>query len=300
MSTHKTIVDQSQVEQFLQKHLHIPKVSTELMSDGEGSEAFAFEDRDGRPLVIRISKHGKGGFLKDQFAHTNFASDNLPIPTILDIGAMESMHYAISTRAPGKTLDKFSFHEIKSLMPKIFRLLDIIHATPPADEGYGQWNEHGRGKHSSWREEQVASMHQDDEETKGASFYDTELHDRLRDEVMKLLDYATDERKVVHGDFGFNNVVSDGKDITGVLDWEMSMYGDSLYDVAWLDFWDTKHDYQEIFKKHYAKQNELPTNYDKRILLYKLQIGLGSLGFFARSRQRDKYEFARKVIAEIR
>lgn len=300
MSTHKTIIDQYQVERFLQKHLALHNISTELMSDGESSEAFAFEDGDGRSLVIRISKHGKHGFVKDWFAHTNFVSDDLPIPTILEIGEMEEgLQYAITARALGKTLDKFSGPEIEALMPKILHTLDTIHAISPAGEGYGQWNEHGQGKYSTWREDQIASLHQDDEETKGASFYDTKLHDELRDEAMKLADYATDERKLVHGDFGFNNVVSDGKDITGVLDWEMSMYGDSLYDIAWLDFWDTNRDYQNIFKKHYKKQGRLPINYDTRVLVCKLQIGLGSLGFFARSRQRDKYEFARNVVANF-
>jgi hygromycin-B 4-O-kinase len=299
MSTYKTQINQAQVEQFLQKYLRMPKVSIEIMADGEVSEAFSFEDKDGSH-VIRISKHGTRGFLKDSFAHTHFASGDLPIPTILDIGEFgDGLHYTISTKAPGQTLDKFSSDEIETLIPKIFHVLGTIHALSPAREGYGLWDEHGNGWCGSWREEQIASLHQDDKETRAASFYNTELHNKLRNKITQLLDFCPNERQLVHGDFGFSNVVSDGKDITGVLDWEMSMYGDPLYDVAWLDFWDTKHNYHNIFKKYYEKQGDLPSNYDKRVLAYKLQIGLSSLGFFARSRQADKYVFAKRVIAGV-
>jgi hypothetical protein len=40
-------------------------------------------------------------------------------------------------------------------------------------------------------------------------------------------------------------------------------------------------------------------HFDERITCYKLLIGLSSLGFYARSRQAEKYEFAKQVTARI-
>ena len=42
---------------------------------------------------------------------------------------------------------------------------------------------------------------------------------------------------LLHGDYGFDNVLVDQGKISGVLDWANAKYGDFLYDVAWLDFW---------------------------------------------------------------
>ena len=41
------------------------------------------------------------------------------------------------------------------------------------------------------------------------------------------------------GDFGSNNVLTDGSRITGVLDWSEAMIGDGMYDVANILFWRT-------------------------------------------------------------
>ena len=49
---------------------------------------------------------------------------------------------------------------------------------------------------------------------------------------LKLIEYCPEEHKLVHGDFGSNNVLTDGQKITGVLDWDCALYGDPLFDVA--------------------------------------------------------------------
>jgi len=299
MSTNKTQIDHGAAEHFVQDRLHIPNLTLEPIADGETAQAYYFDTPEG-PRVLRVNSKDDSGFHKDRFAQTHFGSDTVPIPRIFDIGEIESgLFYAVSERAPGKTLDKFNKAEIDSLMPKIITTLDAIHAIPPIGEGYGNWDLHGKGQSSSWREQLEKDLQEDDDETTSADFYDATLTDSLRTEITGMLDGLPEERKLVHWDYGFNNTLSDGTSITGVIDWEHAAYGDFLHDVAWLDFWDEKQGYAEAFKKFYADQGRDVPRFDERLTCYKLLIGVGSLGFFARSRQLEKYENAKGIIARI-
>jgi len=296
MSTHKTKFDQPAAEIFIEDHFHAPPTELTMIADGETSQAFLFETAEGQ-RVMRVSSHSKDGFLKDQVAHEQFNSIDLPIPAVLEVGEIKSgLFFAISERAPGKPIDKFSKEEIDGLMPQIFGVLDAIHATEPFGEGYGNWDLDGKGKYTSWREALIKSADEDDEETKTAPFYNDEYSNNLQAEVLAMIDGCPEVRQLIHDDFGFNNALSDGKVITGVIDWEHAAYGDPIKDVAWLDFWDEKQGYAEAYKKHIG---EIPADFTYRLTCYKLLIGLGSLGFFARSRQEESYKYAQAIIDRI-
>lgn len=297
MSTNKTQIDHGVAEHFVQERFHVPNLELEQIEDGETAQAFYFETGEGA-RVLRINSQGDTGFHKDQFAQTHFGSVDLPIPRIFEIGEIhEGLFFAISERVPGKTLDKLSGNEINSLMPKIISTLDAIHATPPAGDGFGTWDTNGNGRSSSWREElQDQDLRPNDNETTSASFYDRNLAKSLREEVGAMLDTLPNERRLMHSDYGFNNTLSDGTNITGVIDWEHSSYGDFVRDIAWLDFWNSHQGYADAFKKFYYEQARDVSRYDERLMCYKLLIGYGALGFFAKSRQPDKYEHAKEIV----
>jgi len=299
MSTHKTQIDLATAEHFVREKFHVPSIELERVSDGETAEAFFFETQEG-PRVLRVNSKSKFGFQKDQIAQTHFASEAIPIPKIFEIGEIESgLFFAVSERAPGKTLDKFSPPEIGALMPKIVVTLDAIHSIPPMGEGYGNWDLNGKGKSPSWHKMLEEDLHLDDDETISASFYDAALAATLRKEIESMLDVVPEERKLVHWDYGFNNTLSDGNDITGVIDWEHSGYGDPLHDVAWLDFWNDKQGFAEAIRQYYVHQDRDVPHFDERLVCYKLLIGLGSLGFFAKSRQEEKYTNTKGIISRI-
>jgi hygromycin-B 4-O-kinase len=72
----------------------------------------------------------------------------------------------------------------------------------------------------------------------------------------------------VHGGYGFNNMLAENGAVTAVLDWTEAMYGDFLYDVAWLNFWDPGHDYQAIFRADYAERGFAVPDFEQRLLCY--------------------------------
>jgi hygromycin-B 4-O-kinase len=293
MSTLKTRFDQSEASAFVSDHLHIPTAELEAIANGEGSQAFFF-DAPGGEMVLRVNSSSQTGFLKDQFAEQHYGSAELPIPKIIDSGEIsEGVYFAISERSPGLPLDELPTQEIVDLVPLLIHLLDVIHKTKPVGEGYGGWDLKGDGSVSSWR--QVLENKRDDkagDDMITVDYFDPIFGDSIRDKITSLLDYCPEDRQLVHADIGFGNVIAKDGQITGVIDWEMSMYGDPLFDVAWLAYWDNRRDYKTMFREHYVSENRLPNNYDERIACYGLIIGVQSLSFFAKSEQSEKYAYA--------
>lgn len=289
MSTQKTQFGQEAATAFVTEHLHVTEPEVVPLSDGETSQAFFFEAEEGS-RVLRVSKLSEDGFRKDQLAY-RFNSPTVPVPEVFEVGTLDNgLSFAVSERAKGKTLDKLDADEVKALMPSLIETVEAIHAISPIGEGFGSWNLQGQGRSKSWREELLEhQLGNDDEETREAEFYDGALHERLRDEVRPMIDNCPEERRMVHADFGFNNALADGTKMTGVIDWEHAEYGDPIRDIAWLDFWGEKHGFADAFRDYYREQGTLPDDFDQRLVCYKLLIGVGSLGFFARSRQKQPY-----------
>lgn len=292
MSILKTKVNSKVCLNFLTKNFDPNISSLSPIKGGEMSQAFSFGVNNHK-YVIRVNKNKKS-FEKDKYACEHFASDKIPIPQIVKTGQINKDYYfAISKKANGKDLDNFGEKVIKILMPQLISILDAIHQVDIRDkENYGYWDSQGRAKFKSWKKFILARKDSDYhnwEEIFGKTFFKKEVFDRLYKEIVKLVKYIPEERQLVHGDYGFNNVISDGVEITGVADWGESMYGDFLYDVAWLGFWSSTIKYGEIFEKHYRTKGLKIPHFTERLLCYKFYLGLGSLSFFAKSNQEKSY-----------
>ena len=131
------------------------------------------------------------------------------------------------------------------------------------------------------------------------TFLEKDFWDIAYARLAELVPLCPEERSLVHGDYGFDNVLSDGAKITGVIDWGGSKYGDFLFDVAWLSFWSREIDYKNLYLEHIKKKRIHIENFSERMLCYKLFIGLGSLSFYAYSGQREKYERTKKAVGEL-
>jgi aminoglycoside phosphotransferase (APT) family kinase protein len=61
--------------------------------------------------------------------------------------------------------------------------------------------------------------------------------DRGYARLAELAEGLPDKRHIIHGDLLNRNVLVQGERITAVIDWRNALYGDRLYDAAWLIFW---------------------------------------------------------------
>ncbi len=301
MSTIKTKIDSGKVLVFLNENFAKNINSIETIVGGEISQGFFFSS-GGKDYVIRINKK-PDGFEKDRYAYKHFNSKNIPIPETLAMGKLDdTLHYSITERVRGKTMDNLDKTQTLSLVPSIIKTLDAIHNTPISNVEFGDWGNNEVAKNSSWNEHLLKFIDRnssDIEKGRCKDFLEKDIIQKLTKKYLSLLDYCPEIKHLIHADFGFSNTLADGKKVTGVIDWANSKYGDFLYDVAWLSFWEQKIDYKNIFLGHYIKNNINIDNFEERILCYKLHFGIGSLFFFAKSDQEKVYSTTREMLLEL-
>jgi hygromycin-B 4-O-kinase len=278
-------VSANEAETFLVGRFGAGLTDVEPIGGGAWSKAFAFR-RDGAPYIARFGAYPED-FAKDRLAG-RYASPDLPIPAVIEIGEAFGGFYAISERAFGDFIDHLDGERMRATLPSLFAALDAARgADLSATTGYGGWGATGDapfpswraalldvatdrpgGRGSGWRERLEASA-------TGAGRFD-EAFDRLH----TLVGFCSEERHLIHSDLLHFNVLVAGDRVSAVFDWGCSLYGDFLYDLAWFAFWSPWYpawraiDFRAEAARHFAAIGLEVPHFDERHRCCQIHIGL--------------------------
>ncbi|MFK0162562.1 phosphotransferase family protein [Rhizobium sp. NPDC090279] len=244
------------------------------VSQGEESQAFGIHV-GGESLVLRINRLAEG-FQKDVFCARRFASPALPIPEVLSIGIVGQQAYCVSRRAAGLTLQDLPAAALPGAVAPVVKVLRAMAETSLDEtQGFGRFNDRGIGEHASWRDFlAVIADHGHYDWDRVDAVIGAGWSDRHLDRLTSLVPQCPEIRRLVHGDFGSNNVLVDGAVITGVIDWSEALFGDPLYDVANIFFWRPWLACMEA-QARYFEEHEPEAMGDPLVLsCYQLRIGL--------------------------
>jgi hygromycin-B 4-O-kinase len=248
-----------------------------LISEGEESQAYRFQSGT-QTYVIRLNRAIEG-FEKDAFACRKFARPNLPIPEIIRIGQIDDHFYCISENMPGVTLQDLHPQAVPPVLGPTAEILDAI-AESNLDNmtGFGSFNARGVGSYESWRDFLTSIANPDQYDWAAVhSLVDMDIVNRFLDRLNGLAAHCPETRQLIHGDFGSNNVLTDGHRITGVIDWSEASIGDPLYDVANIFFWSTWLDCMQQQARYFETHLAGFPNLGGRLLCYQLRIGLAEI-----------------------
>lgn len=255
---------------------------------GAWSRAYAFT-LDGQPVVARFGAYASD-FAKDRIMG-GFSCRDLPIPRVLELGEAPEGHFVISERASGVMLDDLDESGMRAVLPSLLRALDAVRRIDVSGcQGFGGWGPDGHAGHPSWREALLgvagdrlpgwrAAL---ENSATGAGPYDAGFA-RLSELVADI----PDVKQVIHQDLLARNVLVQGAMLSAVLDWGNSMYGDALYDAAWLIYWWpwypawARIDIQAELHRHWAASGPLPDDLAHRLHCYQLRIGLDHMVYNA-------------------
>ncbi|HEX7993530.1 MAG TPA: phosphotransferase [Streptosporangiaceae bacterium] len=257
---------------------------------GEWSRAYAF-GLDGREHVIRFGAHVED-FRKDA-AMAEHSCAALPIPGVSEIGSAGEGYFAVSERVSGQLLDQIDGAAMGAVLPSLLATLDAIAAVDVAGgQGYGIWAPSGFAAAASWPEALLA-VSQETARVPGwrarlaASPTGAAPFDRAFARLGGLVSGLNVPRRLIHGDLLNRNVLVRDDQIAAVIDWGNALYGDALYDAAWLIYWWPWYpqwkgiDITAELRSHWAARGDQPANLDRRLTACLLHIGLDAMSYSA-------------------
>jgi aminoglycoside phosphotransferase (APT) family kinase protein len=109
--------------------------------------------------------------------------------------------------------------------------------------------------------------------------------------VFKRQSYEpTNGPRLIHNDYADWNLLTDGKTVTGILDWDECHGGDPIADLA---CWSTFYDLSRLttFLEGYTSQTTLPDDYEARFHYYRLRYTISKMALRAKRYQVDKSDF---------
>ncbi|HSI20212.1 MAG TPA: aminoglycoside phosphotransferase family protein, partial [Verrucomicrobiae bacterium] len=234
------LLETQQIEAFLSKHLGSDVQEVSPIGRGSWSQAFSFSHSD-TDFVARFGVHIED-FLKDEVA-SKFATADLPVPKVLEVGEALERYFCISERAYGEMLEGLPEDKMRETVPAVLRMLDGLRDTDVSSTaGFGLWHADGNAPQKSWAEF-LLDVDNETERVHGwhanmAQFPDVVAsYDEILGYLKSHLNQCPEIRHLLHTDLlHFNVMVGDGK-INAVVDWGNSMYGDFLYELAAFTFY---------------------------------------------------------------
>ncbi|MDQ3655614.1 MAG: aminoglycoside phosphotransferase family protein [Chloroflexota bacterium] len=286
MSTLKAVFDESGAERLL-RTLYPNVHSLTALTGGEASRAYAFSAGD-RRLVLRVNH--LFAYQRDAWASGKFEGTAVTAPQVLKIGQAGSHFWAVSEMAPGTMLSNLALCDIEPVQNDLVQILIAVHETPIPDStgGFGRIDDTGNAAAATWHEFLVGdgrygSFVDWDKALARAEASQRSLVEKSWSVADTLLEICPEERAFAHGDYNLDNILSDGRRITGVVDWSNCLYGDPVWDVAWTDLWTAELQFASAyFQLKPSQDGEL------RLLCYKLLIAAESLGFYIHTEQSEK------------
>lgn len=287
-----------------------PEARITALRHGEWSTAYSVRTADA-DLVARFSAYDED-FEKDAYA-ARYSSPTLPIPSIVEWGPALEGFYAVSKRLSGEHIDGLDEPRMRRLLPSLFGALDAMRTIDlSAASGFGGWRADGRTTHPTWRALVLGVG--TDPATRGAPGWRELLeasptgagpfeegYARLR----QLVDHCPEERHLIHDDLINFNVLAEGERITAVLDWGSSMYGDFLYDIAKLVFYQPWYtawrniDFAAEARGHYRAIGLEVPRFGERLSCYALRIGLADMAYGAFRKRWEEVAWKARRTLEI-
>jgi hygromycin-B 4-O-kinase len=208
--------------------------NVEGLEGGKHSKAFSYT-HDGHDFIIRFNVENRG-FLKDKFAFLHFG-DKIPIPKIIDLNTYEeNMYFCITEKATGETARDQYKREDFSFIPLLYDAIENIAKIGAPGTGYGYLDLDSKASYASSAEYMRSLYHTKDlfdwDLIFKISFVDKKFTDYVAERMEYFSQYTTEQRELLHGDFGADNVFAKDGAVSAIIDWEKMRCGDHFLDVG--------------------------------------------------------------------
>jgi hygromycin-B 4-O-kinase len=303
MKSVKPVIDRETVTMLLRDDLQIDFDDLQVVADGQIARTYSL-DIDGRPCVLQFTEHNMSqGCLNERFFSERFRQMNIPVRSVLHEGDFAGLHFTIAAKVDGRGLNRLPLREFIAILPSVMDVLLRIASIDTSDTtGYGWLDLNGNGKFASWREhlrqirdEEPGQFYDRWHKLFYSTFLDREVFDRYYTRMEELIDLTPARRQLVHGGFGYGNVLVNDDQIAAVLDWQDARYGDPVFDLAYMLDWldaSTQEACVNAYKESLKKLGRSEARLEHRIRCYRYYTGIDGLRFAAKTKNEGFYRAA--------
>lgn len=285
----KFAVNPSVVEDAVRKATSKAIEERKRIVAGEVNEVYDVQTED-RNLIVRISREEENRFIPEKWAIEKSGETGVPVPEVLLVDEVEDnnkkMWVAVETKLHGESLDRITDlpeASIKQITEQAGEILAKIHSVTP--RGFGRIRKDGDGDYDSWESYMLHSLRPQQvkgtlESAKKAGIPATQVDQALRiigDNSRLFEDVAP---HLLHGDFGPKHILVSGGLITGIIDFENCKSGDPMFDFSWWSYFGNNRPSIEWLKSGYEKVAKLPPDFEKRVLVGRLRLGMDMIWYY--------------------
>ena len=261
-----------------------------------------------RSYVVRMHpKEVKNGyFYVEKVAHDLAIQAGLPVATILGVHeakSVDDMDFVLMSVLPGVTLDNYLLKDKtneEELLYKAGALMAQIHTIKV--EGLGPFNNEIAktkqklvGLHANYHDFIWAGLEENLQRLVSLGVIDGTQAQSMKTVFEKMNYEPLESPRLIHNDMADWNLLTDGKTITGILDWDECHGGDPIADLAcWSTFF-TMARYQQ-FLIGYKSSASLPLDYEDRFHFYRLRYTISKMALRLKRYTVDKSESVRSKI----
>ena len=254
---------------------------------------------NGKPYVVRM--HPKGirneYFYVEKLAQNAAIAQGIPVPRILEIHEArdeKDMDFTLVSALSGVTMVSALLKDPsleQSLLFQLGVLLAKIHEIKV--EKYGSFDNNVAkiqkrlvGLHTSYRDFIWCGLEENLQRLIHFGVISKDSAQEMKDIFEKITFEPVDGPRLIHNDYADWNILVDGKNISGILDWDECHAGDPIADLAcWSTFFDIAR--MKELLKGYRTIKELPEDYDTRFHYYRLRYSISKMALRIKRAQID-------------
>lgn len=261
----------------------------------------------GKEVIIRCHPKGvKNGYFYAESLAAEVALENgIPAYKTYCIHELEDANdisYQVIEKLDGDTVQyalKGDPKAEENLVIEMGKMMAKLHKIEAA--GFGPFDndlaKSGKlvGRHNSLKESINASLDENLERLVKYDVLTQGVADRMKElfEDNALLD--SDVSVLIHNDFADWNLLTDGKTITGVIDWDECVAGNPIQEIA---CWSTFFDPERIkpFLKGYFSEIKMYDNFEGTFQLMRLRYTISKMALRTKRYTYEKTEFLKGMI----
>ena len=276
-------------------------VDSERLLEGHGHEVHDVTTTSGESVIVRVAWRAGPAFDREIWPTEAARAVGVPAPRhlLIEHTAVGGVDVSINVQ---ERLRGFSVYrltpsldpeQLGSLTSQAGELLAAIHGLPTP--GAGALNEQGQTDPrlgSTWRLPLDLAERSTELVSQGV---DPVLIERATEALMRLSAMITRApTRLVHGDWTLANILSDGVQVTGVVDWEGSGGSDPASELRGWDFW---HDSgptssDALLAAYVGAGGSVDSEFAERRVLYRLANLHNALSHFLSTNRADLLERA--------